>query len=107
MKHLEGLAAFFGVPVGYFFREELAALVDAQLELATALRDVPVRHIALRAAGLSDEALSNIAQIIEHVRHIEGLDDTPHRQADPASRLHLNEVTPTRRRRPGEQPVEQ
>src|SRR5260370_41461625 len=57
MRHLHGLCAFFGVPIRYFFDEELEARVDAQLELAPSLRDPAVRNLAMRAAGLSPEAL--------------------------------------------------
>jgi hypothetical protein len=30
-KHIEGLAAFFGVPVNHFFDDQIAANVDAEL----------------------------------------------------------------------------
>jgi transcriptional regulator with XRE-family HTH domain len=72
-KHLEALAEFFGVPVAYFFDDELAARVDAQLELLGALRDADVRRIAMRAAGLSPESLRTIAATIERLRQLEGL----------------------------------
>jgi transcriptional regulator with XRE-family HTH domain len=75
MKHLHGLCAFFGVPIAYFFDEDLAARVDAQLELAASLRDPYVRELAVQAAGLSAEALQAITQIVRHARRIEGLVD--------------------------------
>ena len=75
MKHLHGLCAFFGVPIAYFFDEDLAARVDAQLELAASLRDPYVRELAVQAAGLSAEALEAITQIVRHARRIEGLVD--------------------------------
>ena len=74
MKYLHGLCAFFGVPVAYFFDEDLAARVDAQLELAASLRDPAVRKLAIHAAGLSPDALDAITQIVDHARRIEGLD---------------------------------
>lgn len=75
MKHLHGLCAFFGVPIAYFFDEDLAARVDAQLELAASLRDPCVRELAMHAVGLSAEALQAITQIVRHARRIEGLVD--------------------------------
>src|SRR6266568_3701918 len=48
MRHLHGLCAFFGVPIAYFFDEDVAARVDAQLDLAASLRDPPVRELALQ-----------------------------------------------------------
>ena len=74
MRHLHGLCAFFGVPIGYFFDEELEARVDDQLEVAASLRDPAVRQLAMRAAGLSEEALHSLTQMVEHARRLEGLD---------------------------------
>ena len=72
-----GLCAFFGVPIGYFFDEELEARVDDQLEVAASLRDPAVRQLAMRAAGLSPEALHSLTQMVEHARRLEGLDVLP------------------------------
>src|SRR6266542_1982722 len=73
IKHLHGLCTFFGVPIAYFFDEDLAARVDAQLELAASLRDPAVRELATRAVGLSAEALDALTVMVDHVRHLEGL----------------------------------
>jgi transcriptional regulator with XRE-family HTH domain len=75
MKHLNGLCAFFGVPIAYFFDEEVAARVDAQLRLAASLRDESVRDLAQQAEGLSVPTLRAITQIVQHARRIEGLPD--------------------------------
>jgi transcriptional regulator with XRE-family HTH domain len=77
IKHLHGLCAFFGVPIEYFFDEELARQLDAQLELAASLRDPAVRQLATRAVGLSVEALETLTAMVEHVRQLEGLDSRP------------------------------
>ena len=74
-RHLEALADFFGVPPSYFFDEEDARRVDAELELLAAMRDAGVRHVALRATGLSQQSLAAIASMIEQARQIEGLGD--------------------------------
>ena len=71
--HLEALAGFFGVPPSYFFDEDAAAQVDAELELLVAMRDANVRSVALRSAGLSPATLASIRGIIEAARQIEGL----------------------------------
>jgi transcriptional regulator with XRE-family HTH domain len=76
-KHLEALSSFFGVPVAYFFDEEAAARIDAELALLSAIRDSQVRQVALRASGLSTESLETIAEMIERVRKLEGLPDDP------------------------------
>ena len=83
-KHLEALSDFFGVSPAYFFDEEAAARIDAQLELLTALRDASVRQLALRAHGLSPESLATLTDMIERVRQLEGLpeDDSGDRSSD-------------------------
>lgn len=75
MKHLEALAAFFGVPAAYFFDDDVSAAVNEQLSLVAAMRDAGVRKVALRASGLSPESLGTIADMIERVRALEGLPD--------------------------------
>jgi transcriptional regulator with XRE-family HTH domain len=81
-RHLEALATFFGVPVSYFFDDAMAARIDAELALLRALRDTPIRRIALRLADLSPAGLAAIADMVEHVRRLEGLPDGP-RSAEP------------------------
>jgi ESX-1-secreted protein regulator len=71
--HVEALAGFFGVPPAYFFDDAEAARIDAELALLTALRDAPVRQLALRARGLSEKSLATIADMVERVRELEGL----------------------------------
>jgi transcriptional regulator with XRE-family HTH domain len=77
IKHLHGLCAFFGVPIDYFFDEEVARRFDAQLELAAALRDPAVRDLATRAVGLSGKALAPLTAMVEHARQLEGLAARP------------------------------
>jgi hypothetical protein len=76
MRHLEALAGFFGVSPAYFVDDEIAAETDAELDFVVALRDAPVKQIALRAIGLSHESLATISDMIERVRQLEGLPDT-------------------------------
>ena len=77
MRQIEAIARFFGVPVTYFSNDEAAARIDAELDFVAALRDVSVRQIALRAAGLSPQGLAAVAEIVEQVRRLEGLPDRP------------------------------
>nr|WP_198954415.1 helix-turn-helix domain-containing protein [Kineosporia sp. R_H_3] len=74
-KHLEALADFFGVPVAYFFDEAAADRIDVELDLLASMRDADVRHVALRASGLSTQTLKAITDMIERARQLEGLDD--------------------------------
>ena len=75
-RHVEALAGFFGVPPAYFFDDEEAERIDAELALLDALRDAPVRQIALRANGLSAKSLETIAEMVDRVRELEGLPTT-------------------------------
>ncbi|UKY53226.1 helix-turn-helix domain-containing protein [Streptomyces inhibens] len=77
LRHLEGMARFFGVPPAYFFDDQVSAKVDADLTLLTALRDSQVQQVALRTAGLSPQTLSSISEVIERVRELEGLPRRP------------------------------
>jgi transcriptional regulator with XRE-family HTH domain len=73
-NHLAALARFFGVSPAYFFDDDAAEVVDAQLSLLAAMRDASVRSVALRAAGLSVESLAAIQVVIDHARRLEGLE---------------------------------
>lgn len=66
-RHLEALAAFFGVPATYFFDDDTAARVDSQLALATALRDAGVRDVALRISNLDDANRQSILRIVQEI----------------------------------------
>ena len=74
-KHLEALAAFFGVPPAYFFDDDAARRIEAELALLATLRDTSIRQIALRAVGLSPESLNALTEMILRVRQLEGLPD--------------------------------
>jgi ESX-1-secreted protein regulator len=76
-RHIEALAAFFGVPPSYFFDDGDAARIDKELDLLAALRDSGVRQIAMRAAGLPPEGLESVRQIIELARNVSGLPAGP------------------------------
>jgi transcriptional regulator with XRE-family HTH domain len=77
LKHVEALAGFFGVPPAYFFDDDTAAAVNAELELLTAMKDLGVQRVALRVAGLSPKSLDSIAEMIGRVRELEGLPEHP------------------------------
>jgi transcriptional regulator with XRE-family HTH domain len=69
-RHLEALAAFFGVPVAYFFDEEAAERVETQLALATALRNADIRDVALRMTQLSNLDRRALVRIIDEIGNI-------------------------------------
>jgi transcriptional regulator with XRE-family HTH domain len=77
MKHLSALARFFGVPPAYFFDNDAAERVEAELALLTAMKNARIRDVALRADGLSAESLDTIRDVISRVRQLEGLPPQP------------------------------
>jgi transcriptional regulator with XRE-family HTH domain len=89
-NHLAALAKFFGVSPAYFFDEDTAEVVDAQLSLLAAMRDNSVRTVALRAQGLSVESLAAVQVVIDHARRLEGLEPEAERGAEPGSRTGLD-----------------
>ena len=70
-RHLEALAAFFQVPVAYFFDEKIGAEIDAELKFLAALRNAGVRNLALRALDLSPGGLATITEMLEVVANRE------------------------------------
>jgi transcriptional regulator with XRE-family HTH domain len=76
-RHIEALAAFFGVPPAYFFDDAAAARIDEELQLLAALRDSGVRQIAMRAAGLPPQGLASVRQMIELARSVSGMPAAP------------------------------
>ncbi|MFJ8477117.1 hypothetical protein [Kitasatospora sp. NPDC094011] len=81
LDQLTVLAKFFGVPAEYFLSEDVADRVDTQLKAMLALRDARVRSIALRADGLSAQALEALLVMVNEARKLERLspvDDVVH-----------------------------
>ncbi len=72
-NHLKGLAEFFVVGVNYFFDDEAAAKIDAELELVVAIRDSDVLQIALRSKDLTPQNRTAILTIIDQIRQMQGL----------------------------------
>ena len=75
LQTIKALAAFFGVPPGYFFDEEVAEQTRAEIQVVAAMRDHEVRRVALRASGLSTSSLQMLNTVIEQARRLEGLPD--------------------------------
>ena len=66
-RHLEALAAFFEVPVAYFFDDARSAPVAEEIALLSAMRDAGVRDVALRAVALSPDGLGTVRDLIDAI----------------------------------------
>jgi transcriptional regulator with XRE-family HTH domain len=71
-KHIAALAQFFGVSPLYFFDEDEAAKIDADLDLLAALRDAGVRRIALRASVLQPNLQAALGDFIDRLLETQG-----------------------------------
>ena len=76
-KHLEALAAYFRVPVAYFFDDEAAERIDAELDLLVAMRDSGVRSIALRTVGFDAQSLDTVRSVVDQLRTLQKLPPVP------------------------------
>ncbi|RIT57530.1 helix-turn-helix domain-containing protein [Mycobacteroides abscessus] len=74
------LAEFFKVSPAYFYDATYAKKIDQDLDLIVQLRDSKVREIAERSYGLSEGARQVVADMVNHLRTVEGLSDEPSTQ---------------------------
>lgn len=83
-RHIQSLANFFGVPVGYFFEEDpnfttleerLSEIKAEREQLDKLLSNNDVKAMALRAGELSAEGRRKILDLIEFVHQLEDRDN--------------------------------
>lgn len=71
---LEALAAFFGVPMTYFFQDEEAAQVDLGVAVLTRLLlEADAFDIAARLADLPADSREVVRQLVDHLAELKGL----------------------------------
>ncbi|MGH3952742.1 MAG: helix-turn-helix domain-containing protein [Mycobacterium sp.] len=75
------LAEFFKVSPAYFYDATYAKKIDQDLDLIVQLRDSKVREIAERSYGLSEGARQVVADMVNHLRAVEGLPEKPDAEA--------------------------
>jgi transcriptional regulator with XRE-family HTH domain len=75
MDKLRAIATWLGLGVEDLLRDEVDENTLKKERLLGLLTRDKVRHMALRADGLSDKALDSITAMIENAREIEGLPD--------------------------------
>jgi transcriptional regulator with XRE-family HTH domain len=67
------IADYFDVDVEIFRDSKRGAAINAELDGIAALRDLKIKNLMLRANGLSPKSLDLAAELIEHLRELEGL----------------------------------
>ncbi|WP_116199340.1 XRE family transcriptional regulator [Amycolatopsis circi] len=76
-SHIQALARFFGVPVTYFFDDEVAGRVDEQVADVVAWRDTQARDLAQRAMRLSERDRQTVSALMDQLdSYTEGRDRT-------------------------------
>lgn len=73
INHLDALAKFFGVSIVYLIDDSKTEEIESQLPLLAAMRDSGAQALALRAEGMSAEAIQAITAMMDHIRKTEGL----------------------------------
>ncbi|WP_037365322.1 hypothetical protein [Amycolatopsis orientalis] len=66
-SHIQALARFFGVPVTYFFDDEVADRVDEQVADVVAWRDTQARELAQRAMRLSERDRRTVSALMDQL----------------------------------------
>lgn len=64
LPDVQALAAFFGVPVGYFFDQDTTDRIDEQIANVKIARDEQATDIALRTIELSDSDRAAVDSLI-------------------------------------------
>ena len=72
-QHIEALAAYFGVPVNYFFDDEASRAVSQELDVIMALRDPDVRSLALHSVGLGADSLRTMRNLADHLQALQAV----------------------------------
>ena len=76
-RHLEALAAYFGVPPAHFFDAALTDAVAGDAEGQAALRVPEARALAVRAAGLSARSRRALVELADALAEAEGARPPP------------------------------
>lgn len=73
VEPLRAIAEFFGISPSYLIDPEVDPKIEAQLELIQVLRDAGIRDLAMRASGLTPEAIDSLRAMVDHARKLEKL----------------------------------
>ncbi|SEP53224.1 helix-turn-helix domain-containing protein [Amycolatopsis saalfeldensis] len=74
-SHIQALARFFGVPVTYFFDEDVAERVDGQVAEVVAWRDTEARDLAQRAMRLSPRDRETVTTLVDQLNSYDAARD--------------------------------
>lgn len=81
-RTVEGIAAAFGVDVHYFLEDREAQRTRDQIDLLRLQADADVQRTALMLAGLPDDSVTIVRELIKVLRAQQGLPAEPDELAD-------------------------
>ena len=82
-SHIQALARFFGVPVTYFFDDDVAERVDGQVAEVVAWRDTEARDLAQRAMRLSPRDRETVTTLVDQLNSYDAGRDRSRRARKP------------------------
>ncbi|SEP53578.1 hypothetical protein [Amycolatopsis saalfeldensis] len=93
MRHLAGLAWYFGVPGDYFFDDDVAAAIDAKIAVASSepgqpATDPEIRLLAMRAGELSPARRKQALEMLSVVYELDRREQEGSAQTSPEDPQH-------------------
>ena len=85
IHYVEALASFFGVPMNYFFDDDVAARINDQIAEVSAWRDKEARRIAERVVELNSRDRKAVTNLIDSLREYDQQPRAIRRRRKPAS----------------------
>jgi transcriptional regulator with XRE-family HTH domain len=85
IHYVEALANFFGVPMNYFFDDDVTARIHDQIAEVSGWRDREARHIAERVVELSPRDRKAITNLIDSLREYDDQPRATRRRRKPTS----------------------
>lgn len=73
ISELAALATFFGVPLMYWFSDQVAEQSNKSLEKLVLMRDAGIESILLRLSDVSEDGQAAVSGLLDHYRKREGL----------------------------------
>jgi len=86
IHYVEALACFFGVPVHYFFDDDVTMRIDDQIAKVSAWRDEEARHIAERVVELNPRDRNTVTNLIDSLRTYDEQPRATRRRRKPTTR---------------------
>ena len=88
VRALQGVAAAFGVPLSYFFADQVGDRASEEQALALLVGDEALRDIALRSSHLTPEGVRAISGLLKNLEQLPGLARYPRETPEGGESAH-------------------